>query len=82
MDTEDRLVFSELLHAYKRLWVKHKELKYLAEHPGAEWGPVHADFAEAADDLFRPLADALLQPQPLLVELRRLVQEIEHLQFD
>jgi hypothetical protein len=82
MDTEDKQVFSELLHAYKRLWVKHRLSKYLAKFPDADGEEVRAEFAEEAGRVFAPLADALLGPQPLLIELRKLIQEIEFLQVD
>ena len=80
MDTEDLLLFSELLTAYKRLWVKHQEFKYLTEHPGADPEAVHEEFFDSADDLFRPLVEALLARQPLQVALRAVVLEIEHLE--
>jgi hypothetical protein len=79
MTTEDTLIFSELLHAYKRLWIKHQEAKYLASHPDADPVSVHEEFFESIDDLFQPLVEALQERRPLQGELRRLVQEIEHL---
>lgn len=82
MDTEDRLLFSELLHAYKRLWVKSRTAKYVAKNPDADPEEVRQEFLEEASRVFAPLNEALLGPQPLLVELRRLIQEIEFLQVD
>lgn len=82
MDTEDKLVFSELLYAYKRLWIKHRLSKYLTKYPDADREEALAEFSEEALRVFEPLNDALLGPQPLLIELRRLIQEIEFLQVD
>jgi hypothetical protein len=79
MTTEEAMIFSELLFAYKRLWIKHQESKYLAIHPNADPEAVHEEFFESIEDLFQPLVEALLERQPLQDELRKLVQEIEHL---
>jgi hypothetical protein len=82
MDTEDRLIFSELLYAYRRLWTKHRLSKYLTKYPDADREEANEEFSEEALRVFAPLNDALLGPQPLLIELRRLIQEIEFLQVD
>lgn len=78
MDTEESLIFSELLFAYKRLWQKHQEFKYLTEHLGDNPESVHELFVDPAYDLFQPLADALVEGQPLQGLLRKLVREVEH----
>jgi hypothetical protein len=76
MDTEESLLFSELLFAYKHLWIKHQEFKYLVNHPGADSEAIHERFSEEADDLFRPLETALLERQPLQDALRAIVRTV------
>jgi len=76
MDTNESLVFSELLHAYKHLWLEHQEFKYLMEHPGADPVGVHERFFEEVDDLFQPLTTALHERQPLEDALRAIVRTI------
>jgi hypothetical protein len=82
MDTEDRLLFSEIIHAYKRLWIKHRVARYLEKHPDADREEARQEFFEEASRVFSPLNEALLDRQPLLIELRKLIQEIEFLQTD
>lgn len=78
MDTEETLVVSQLISAYKHLWITHQEFKYLDQHPGADPEEVHGEFVETAYDLFLPLNEALLQRQPLQDVLQKLVREIQH----
>lgn len=80
MDTDERLIFSELLFAYKHLWLEHEEFKYLTDHPGAEETAVHERFSEEVDDLFRPLESALHEQQPLEDALRAIVRTISQVQ--
>jgi hypothetical protein len=54
----------------------------VAKNPDADPEEVRQEFLEEASRVFAPLNEALLGPQPLLVELRRLIQEIEFLQVD
>jgi hypothetical protein len=78
MDTEQTLLFSELISAYKHLWIEHQTFKYLNGHRGADPEEVHGEFVETAYDLFQPLNEALLARQPLQAVLRTLVREIQH----
>jgi hypothetical protein len=78
MDHEERLIFSELISAYKQMWITHQEFKYLSDHRNADPEEVHGEFVETAYDLFQPLNEALLEGQPLQDVLRRLVLEIQH----
>jgi hypothetical protein len=78
MDTEERLLLSELISAYKHLWIEHQTFKYLNDHPNADREEAHGEFVETAYDLFQPLNEALQQRQPLQAELRKLVREIQH----
>ena len=66
MDSEETLLVSELISAYKHLWVEHQTFKYLNNHPNADPEEVHGEFVETAYDLFLPLNEALLERQPLL----------------
>ena len=78
MDTEETLLVSELISAYKHLWVEHQTFKFMKDHPNADREETHGEFVETAYDLFLPLNEALLARQPLLVVLRNLVREIQH----
>lgn len=78
MDQEEMLLVSELISAYKHLWVEHQTFKYLTGHPNADPEEVHGEFVETAYDLFLPLNEALLERQPLQAVLRKLVREIQH----
>lgn len=78
MDTEEALLLSELISAYKHLWVEHQTFKYLNDHPNGDPEEVHGEFVETAYDLFLPLNEALLARQPLQAALRKLVREIQH----
>ena len=82
MDTDESLIFSELLFAYKHLWLEHREFKYLTEHPEADREAVHEQFFEEADDLFQPLANALVERQPLQEAVRVVVQTISKAQHE
>lgn len=77
MKHEDAMQFSELLFAYKHLWIRHQEFKYMTQHPQAYPETVRERFAEAADKIFQPLADAILDDSPLQEVLRALVRNAE-----
>ena len=78
MDTQDRLIFSELVSAHKRLWIKYQEIKHLYEDSRADPALAHERFFDEAENLFRPLAEAILDGRPLQDEIQKMLRETEH----
>lgn len=58
-------MFTHLLFDHKHLWIAFQETRHLRNFPEDDPFEVHARFCAAADEVYQPLADAMLSGQPL-----------------
>lgn len=65
MDTNEGILFSQLLFDHKALWVTLQTSRYLQEHPEMGWVEVYERFSEETYELYQSLANAVLGEQPL-----------------
>jgi len=65
MTEKEEKLFTNLLFDHKHLWIAFQETRYLRKHPEDDPYEVHCRFCEAADEVYQPLADALLSRLPL-----------------
>jgi hypothetical protein len=65
MTEDEEKLFSTLMFDHKHLWIALQETKHLNEFPDDDPYEVHVRFSEAAAEVYQPLADALLEGQPL-----------------
>jgi hypothetical protein len=64
--TEDeQKMFTKLLFDHKHLWTAFQATRHLREFPDDDPTEVHVRFSAAADEVYRPLTDALLEEQPI-----------------
>jgi hypothetical protein len=76
MDNQEKM-FLELLFAYKRLYIRHKEHLYIHENPDLDPERVKDIVFEEVDALFRPLDGALSADRPPQEHLRAFVQAVD-----
>jgi|ERR1035437_3481884 hypothetical protein len=74
----DNDLFTKLLFNHKHLWIAYQTVRHLKEFPDDDPETVHGRFCDAADEVYQPLTDALLEGQPLQdpLETVLLVSEI------
>jgi hypothetical protein len=65
MTHDETQTFTKLLFDHKHLWVAFQETRHLKKFPDEDPYEVHCRFCDAADDLYKPLTDALLEGQPV-----------------
>lgn len=65
MTEEEQNMFTKILFDHKHLWLAFQETRYLREFPDADPEEVHVRFVDAADEVYRPLTDALLEERPI-----------------
>jgi hypothetical protein len=63
--TEEEKMFMHLFSDHKHLWIAFQETRHLREFPEDDPFEVHCRFCDAADEVYQPLADALLAQQPI-----------------
>jgi len=65
MTQDEEKLFTLLLFDHKHLWIAFQETKHLREFPEDDPFDVHSRFCDAADEVYQPLADALLSQRPI-----------------
>jgi hypothetical protein len=65
MTDEEQKMFTHLLFDHKHLWIAFQETKHLREFPDDDPEEVHGRFVDAANDVYGPLEQALLDGQPI-----------------
>jgi len=65
MTSEEKQLFVNLLFNHRHLWMTFQEYRYLQERPDVDWETAHEVFFEETEDIYKSLADALLEGQPL-----------------
>lgn len=84
MDVDASTLIS-LVCAYKHLWIKYQELRYMAKHPDEDDPQVVRDAVfDEIYDLFQPALDALSEGRPvreLLLALTGTVEKEKELPF-
>lgn len=81
----DASTLISLTFAYKHLWIKYQELRYMEKYPDSDPETVREAVFDEIDDLFRPVGDALSDGQPvreLLLALVNTVQRAKELPFE
>jgi hypothetical protein len=77
VDDQENKMLLNLLFAYKRLFIRFEELKYLSEHPELPPEKVKDVVFEEVDALFRPLDDALSADRPIRERLQAFVEAVD-----
>ena len=65
MTHEEEMTFSQLLFDHKHLYIAFQETRHLKNFPDEDPSAVHDRFCAAADEIYQPLADALVSGQPI-----------------
>jgi hypothetical protein len=73
MTSEEQRLFVNLLFNHRHLWMTFQEYRYLQEHPDVDWETAHEIFFEETEDIYKSLADALLEAQPLQDKLETIL---------
>ncbi len=76
MDVDTSTVIT-LVFAYKHLWIKYQELRYMANHPQADPDSVRQAVFDEIHDLFQPVGDALSEGRPAQELLLAVVSTVE-----
>jgi hypothetical protein len=73
----DTVTLINLVCAYKHLWLKYQELRYMAKHPDDDADTVREAVFEEVDELFSPALEALSDGRPVQGLLQVLAETIE-----
>lgn len=83
MDVDSSALIT-LVCAYKHLWIKYQELRYMEEHPDDDQEAAREAVFDKIYDIFQPALDALSEGRPvreLLLALASTVEKDKELPF-